>query len=96
MDVTLDVSPGRAGDNEISLYFFDSAGAWQSVQSVEVRLTFLDFTAGSIVEQAILLHPGHAFITGNHLRHAGRWQVDAAFKRSGLDDAVGAFQMTVR
>ncbi|HLF76620.1 MAG TPA: hypothetical protein VJB57_03945 [Dehalococcoidia bacterium] len=91
----LDVSPGRAGDNEISLYFFDPAGAWLSVTSVEVRLTYVDTRAGTMVVQAIMLHPGHAFIAGNHLRHAGRWQVAAVFKTC-LDDTVGAFQLTVR
>jgi len=95
LQVTLLVSPGRAGYNEISLYFFDPAGVWITVESVEIRITFLDVKSGTAVETVSPLHPGHAFIAGDYLRHGGRWQIEAAFKGPGLDDARVTFQVTV-
>ena len=96
LQVTLLVSPNRAGYNEISLYFFDPAGLWITVQTVAIRITFLDVKSSTIVETVSPLHPGHAFMTGDHLRHGGRWQIEAAFQGPGLDGAMTTFELAVR
>ncbi len=95
LQVTLLVSPGHAGYNEISLYFFDPAGVWIGVQTVEIRMTFLDVSAGTAVEAVSPLHPGHAFIAGDYLRHGGRWRIEAVFKGPSLDHEQATFQLAV-
>jgi hypothetical protein len=95
MDVTLVISPGRTGYNEVNFYFFDSAGAWTLVESAEVRITFLDFSAGTVSEQTTPLHPGHVLIQGAHLRHAGRWRIDAVFTGPHVEDAKVSFEVLV-
>jgi hypothetical protein len=90
------VSPGRAGYNEINLYFFDPAGVWITVQAVEIRVTFLDVKSTTAVETVSPLHPGHAFISGDYLRHSGRWQVSAEFTGPGLQDTLAAFDVMLR
>ena len=95
LQVTLLVSPGRAGYNEISLYFFDPSGVWITVQTVEIRITFLDVKSGTIVETVSPLHPGHAFISGDHLRHGGRWRIEAAFMGPGLEGAGSTFVVLI-
>jgi hypothetical protein len=95
MDVTLVVLPGRAGFNDVNFYFFDAAGTWILVESAEVSFTFLDFAAGPVVEHAAPLHPGHVVVQGAHMRHAGRWRIDARFTSPGLDAASVSFQVLV-
>ncbi|HLF76016.1 MAG TPA: hypothetical protein VJB57_00865 [Dehalococcoidia bacterium] len=80
MQVTLTVSPGRAGINEINLYFFDAEGTWLTVDKVELRLKYLDHGDTTIAKVVPPLHPGHAFITSDAVRHAGRWQIEVAFQ----------------
>lgn len=93
MDVTFFVTPGRAGYNEVNLYFFDTGGVWTTVESTEVRFTFLDFDVGSSTEQTTPLHPGHVLVQGAHLRHAGRWRIDAGFR--GPQGEVGSVSFQV-
>jgi hypothetical protein len=95
MDVTLIVSPGRAGYNEVNLYYFDSAGLWASVDSVEVRFTYLDFSSGTVVERTPPLHAGHVLLQGAQLRHPGRWRIEALFTGPQVQDALVSFQVLV-
>jgi hypothetical protein len=95
LQVTLFISPARAGQNEISFYFIDPDGLWITVQSVEIRVTFLDVESAPVVETVSPLHPGHAFISGDHLRHGGRWQIEAAFEGPGLDAASVSFVVLI-
>jgi hypothetical protein len=95
MEVTLVILPGRAGFNEVNFYFFDVAGTWILVESAEVRFTFLDFDAATVVEQTAPLHPGHVLVQGGHLRHPGRWRSDARFTGVEIDEATVSFQVQV-
>jgi hypothetical protein len=96
MQVMLTVSPGTAGINEINLYFFDAAGAWLTVETIEVRLKYLDHGELTISKVVPPLHPGHAFTTSDAIRHAGRWQIDVAFKHADLREDRVAFEVLVR
>jgi hypothetical protein len=95
MEVTLIVSPGRAGYNEVNFYFFDAEGAWILVESAEVRFTFLDFNAGSQSLVAAPLHPGHVLIQGSQMRHAGQWRIDARFTGPQTEGRSVSFQVLI-
>jgi len=94
--LTLAVSPGLAGYNEVSLYFQDATGGDGGVSRVSLRLTYLDAAARPLQVEATIGHPGHAFIIGEHLRHAGRWRIEAVLQRAGISDARAAFDLQIQ
>jgi len=94
--LTLAVSPGLAGYNEVSLYFQDATGGDGGVSRVLLRLTYLDATVRPLEVEATIGHPGHAFIIGEHLRHAGRWRIEATLQGAGRRDASAAFDLQIQ
>ena len=95
LEITLVVSPGTAGDNDISLFFFDKDDAVDLFVDVQLSLKYLDFESRSVVVEATMAHSGHAFISGRHLAHSGRWQIEAVLRRSDSRETRASFEVQV-
>ena len=95
MELTLVISPGIAGYNDISIFFFDPGGARASVETLEFRIQFLEFAAEEVVARTTPLHPGHAYIAGEQLRHSGLWQIEVELNGPQAGGIVASFQLLV-
>jgi hypothetical protein len=95
MDVTLVVIPGRAGYNEVNLYFFDANDLWTGVESVGVRLVYVDFGGVTFSERAAPLHPGHVVVGGSQMQHSGHWRIEGEFSGPGLSGLTVAFDVLI-
>ncbi len=95
INLTLVVTPGIAGENDVSLFFFDKREVIDQVVSVGLRLRYLDHEAGAVDASATIGHPGHAFLIGDHLRHEGRWQIEALVRRADSRETRASFEILV-
>jgi hypothetical protein len=96
LTLTLSVLPGSAGSNEVSVFLADFSGGDGGVRGVRFRFTFLDASAGAAEQEGVLGHPGHFFVIGDQMRHAGRWRIEVAIRREGRPDAWTSFEVRVR
>jgi hypothetical protein len=96
LTLTLSVFPGLAGSNEVSLFVADASGGDGGVEAVTFRFTFLDASPPVVDVEATLGHPGHFFIIGEQMRHAGRWRIEVAIRGEGRPDASTSFEVRVR
>jgi len=89
MELTLIVTPGSAGLNDIELFFFDVDGDWASVTRVEFRILLQGSPAPALAVAVEPLHPGHAYLSSAAMRHAGIWQADVRLEGTDVSGVMG-------
>jgi hypothetical protein len=90
------LSPARAGPNEVNFFFYDTNGDDRSIERLTARFSFLDFAIAPVSVDMFELHPGHAFLIDQQIRHAGRWRIELVVRRQGLRDATATFELAIR
>ena len=96
MVVTLLVKPNRPGQNVFTV--FAASGrrpAPAEVMRVICRFTNADREMGRISAIAKEVEPGRFVLGGNYLSLAGRWRIEVAVRRRGLEDSVARFDWLV-
>jgi hypothetical protein len=91
------LTPGRPGLNEITLMYFPAGGQLPEAASVvSFTLTFLEHEPARFVVSPTESHQGHAYLRSDHLRHAGRWRVEALLRREVAGDLKVAFDVVIQ
>ena len=97
LTLSLDVYPGRAGPNELSIFLNDNNGDERPIQAVVVRSRFLDRNLGENEDFAEAFHPPtHYILNTSQLSLAGNWEVEIIVRREGLLDARTNFTVQVQ
>ena len=96
LEITLVVSPGTAGENDISLFFFDREDELAVFERVQIFLTYLQHDAGVRSYDASVAHPGHAVLIGRQLSHSGRWRLEARFHKDDSTESCISFNVAMR
>ncbi|HLF77338.1 MAG TPA: hypothetical protein VJB57_07565 [Dehalococcoidia bacterium] len=92
--VMMTLTPGRAGYNELNVMYFDTDGG-EGLGGATFVLSYLDFGDIRLEQPATEGHSGHAVLSGEHFRHAGRWRVAAQIHREGAQDTVAEFDVGI-
>ena len=96
MVVTLLVKPNRPGQNVFTVFAASSRRpAPAEVMRVILRFTNADRDMGRVSVIAQEVEPGRFVLGGNYLSLAGRWRIEVAVRRRGLEDSVARFDWLV-
>jgi hypothetical protein len=89
------LTPGRPGLNEITLMYFPAGQLVQVAEVVSLTLIYLDHGGVSFVLPPTQSHPGHAYLLDDHIRHAGKWRVEALLHREGGAGLTVGFDLVI-
>ena len=96
LDVSLDVYPLQAGQNDLSIFLNDADGDEKPIQQVIVRFKYLDEDLGENEDFAEAFHPPtHYILTTSQISLTGSWQIEIIVRREGLLDARGTFTVNI-
>lgn len=96
MLITLFAKPNHPGQNVFTIFAASSRRpAPAEVQRVLLRFTYLEQEMGKVTAEAEAVEPGRYLVTGNYFSLPGRWQVDIAVRRPGMEDATASFEWVV-
>jgi copper transport protein len=96
LDISLDVSPGIAGQNELNIFLNDADGDDRAVQNVIVRFKYLDESLGENEDFAEPYHPpSHYVLSTSQMSLTGSWEIEVLVRREGLLDARGTFTVQI-
>ena len=96
LNLSLDVYPGIAGQNELGIFLNDADGDERTVQNVIVRFKYLDESLGENEDFAQPFHPPtHYTLSTSQLSLTGSWQIEVIVRREGLLDARGTFTVQI-
>lgn len=85
LDLSMVISPGYAGTNDLSFYMIDTDRDWKDVQRFFVRFTQAE--SGRRQEYDLeQLHEGHFPLDQFSLALAGRWVVEVTVLRTDTDE----------
>jgi hypothetical protein len=94
LGISLDILPGKAGPNELSIFLSDTDGDEKPIQTVAVRYKYLDRNLGENEDFAEPYHPPtHYTLQTSQLSLAGGWEIEVIVRREGLLDARGTFNI---
>lgn len=94
--VTLLVKPNRPGQNVFTVFAASTRRpARAEILRVILRFNNLDQDLGRFSVVAKEIEPGRFLAGGNHLSMAGRWRIDVAVRRRGVEDIVVPFDWVV-
>jgi copper transport protein len=94
LGISLDILPGKAGPNEMSIFLSDTDGDEKPIQTVAVRYKYLDKNLGANEDFAEPFHPPtHYTLQTSQLSLAGEWEIEVIVRREGLLDARGTFNV---
>jgi len=95
--ISLDVYPGKAGPNDLSVFLADTDGDERPIQTVAIRYKFLDRPLGENEDFAEPFHPPtHYTLATSQLSLAGSWEIEVIVRREGLLDARATFTVKVQ
>ena len=92
--VMMTLSPGRAGDNELTIMYLDADGDERSTEDVRVRLSYLDYGDQSLAWPPTESHPGHIRLLGS-VPHEGNWRIEVEIWRSGMGATQASFEVNI-
>jgi len=96
LNLSLDVYPGIAGQNELGIFLNDADGDERQVQQVILRFKYLDESLGENEDFAEPFHPPtHYTLSTSQLSLTGSWQIEVIVRREGLLDARGTFTVQI-
>jgi hypothetical protein len=96
LTISLDVFPGKAGQNDIGVFLNDNDGNEAPVQSVIIRYKYLDKNLGENEDFAEPFHPPtHYTLQTSQLSLAGEWEIETIIRREGLLDARATFTVSI-
>jgi copper transport protein len=95
LTLTLQLTPNRAGDNELTVELADLAGVPVAAPQVAVALHHLDMEMGQRQIAPEQTTPGRYAASGNFLSMGGRWQADVTVQRTGTTAVSTSFAVTV-
>jgi copper transport protein len=96
LNISLDVYPGIAGQNELGIFLNDADGDERTIQNVIVRFKYLDESLGENEDFAQPFHPPtHYTLSTSQMSLTGSWQIEVIVRREGLLDARGTFTVRI-
>jgi hypothetical protein len=96
LGISLDILPGKAGPNEMSIFLSDTDGDEKPIQTVTVRYKYVDENLGENEDFAQPFHPPtHYTLQTSQLSLAGNWEIEVIVRREGLLDARGTFNVNL-
>jgi len=94
--ITFSAKPNRPGQNIFTVRAVSTRRpAPAEILKVIVRFRFIEQEFGLVSAEAEEIEPGLYQLGGNHLKLAGRWQIDVVVRRKGLEDSVAHFEWRV-
>jgi hypothetical protein len=90
------LTPGSAGDNELTVMYFDTDGDERAADGVRLRLSYMDYGNLSLEWAPTESHPGHVWLKGCLFPHEGNWRIEVEIQRSGLVATNASFDVRVR
>jgi hypothetical protein len=93
LEMAFSVTPALAGRNDLNFFLRDVDGDDRPYTRLVARISYLDSSRGTQVFEPVQLHEGHWPLDGADLGLAGRWRIEAAVSREGLQDTDFNFEL---